>query len=158
MITFMYRIAIVDDNDTWCFVMAHLLRQHHYKVSTFTDAYSFQREAGSFDLAIIDFSIPPRRYQVAIDGPELISQLKRQLPHPPLFILISSFFMDDILSQAPELCPDADACMSKNIESAELLQTIRKLLATRQSPIEDSNSFSQSSYISRFHRNSALNK
>ncbi|EKQ70797.1 hypothetical protein OsccyDRAFT_1102 [Leptolyngbyaceae cyanobacterium JSC-12] len=49
------------------------------------------REASDFDLAIIDFSIPSRRYQILIDGPELISQLKQQLPNPPIFILIPSF-------------------------------------------------------------------
>jgi len=72
-------------------VIAHLLRQHHYKVFTFADAHSFMREASDFDLAIIDFSIPSRRYQILIDGPELISQLKQQLPNPPIFILIPSF-------------------------------------------------------------------
>ncbi|MBF2026343.1 MAG: response regulator [Oscillatoriales cyanobacterium C42_A2020_001] len=146
----MYRIAIIDDNDNWCFVMGHLLRQHHYKVSTFTDGHSFIREANKFDLALIDFSMPPRRYQVEMDGPELIQQLKRQVPDPPLTILISSFFVDDILKQAPDLCPDADAILSKNVESAELLHTIQQLLASREASPESSNTLNQSSYTSQF--------
>lgn len=153
----MYWIAIVDDNETWCFVMTHLLRQHQYKVSTFADAHSFLREANKFDLAIIDFSMPPRRYQAAMDGPELIHQLKRQIPNPPISILISSFFMDDILMQASEICPDADACLSKNVESAELIHTIKRLLATKKPHSKDSTSISESSYSSRSHQRTSFN-
>ncbi len=127
----MYRIAIVDDNETWCFVLAHLLRQEGYEVATFTDTYNFLREARYFDLALIDFLIPPRRHQTGTDGPDLIVKLKQQLAHPPILALISSFFLEDCLPQISDLCPQADAYLSKGMAATKLLQEIKQLLADR---------------------------
>jgi len=129
----MYQIAIVDDNESWCFILATRLRQHQYAVSTFTDTDLFLRQADQFDLALIDFSMPPRRYQIDTDGPDVIRKLKQRLNHPPLVILISSFFTEDILNEVRDLDLQADAYLSKSAESAELLQQIERLLATRRS-------------------------
>lgn len=127
----MYRIAIVDDNDSWCFVMAHRLRQEGYSVTSFTDAHTFLYEAEHFDLALIDFSMPSRRHQRETDGPDLIRQIRQHLDHPPVMILISSYFTKDILSDAADICPQADACFSKSIESKELIQEIENFLMDR---------------------------
>jgi CheY-like chemotaxis protein len=129
----MYQIAVVDDNESWCFVLATRLKQHGYCVSTFTDTDLFLREAKQFDLALIDFSMPPRRYQVDTDGPDIIRKLKQRLDHPPLVILISSFFTEDILNQVADLGLQADAYLSKTVDSTQLLQQIEDLLATRRS-------------------------
>ena len=129
----MYQIAIVDDNESWCFILATRLRQHNYAVSTFTDTDLFLRQADQFDLALIDFSMPPRRYQIDTDGPDVIRKLKQRLNHPPSVILISSFFTKDILSEVRDLDFQADAYLSKSVDSAELLQKIEDLLATRRS-------------------------
>jgi CheY-like chemotaxis protein len=128
----MYRIAIVDDNDTWCFALTHLFYQHGYEAVAFTNAYEFLREAGQYDLALIDFSIPPRRYQKAMDGPELIRKIKQQFAVPPVMVLISSFFVDEVLAQAPELFPCADAYLSKGLEASELMAKIDRLLSQRR--------------------------
>lgn len=129
----MYQIAIVDDNESWCFVLATRLRQHSYDVSTFTDTDLFLRDAAQFDLALIDFSMPPRRYQVDTDGPDVIRKLKQRLDYPPAVILISSFFTEDILKDVVDLGLQADAYLSKSVDSAELLRQIEGLLATRRS-------------------------
>lgn len=147
----MYRLAVVDDNDAWCFVLAHLLRQHGYEVSTFTDAQAFLREANQFDLALIDFSMPARQYQLETDGPDVIRKLNQRLHHPPILVLISAFFTEDILKQGTELCPEADAYLSKQIEAAELVQRIEQLLADR-SPNHNHESQHQRSSYSRSHK------
>lgn len=127
----MYRVAIVDDNEAWCFVVANLFQQHGYHVSTFTDAASFLRRADKFDIALIDFSIPPRRYQKEADGPEIIHSVKERLPNPPLMILISAYFTEDILPDATDICPEADALLTKDVGLEKILQCVKELLATR---------------------------
>ena len=127
----MYHLAIVDDNETWCFVLALRLQQQGYAVSTFTDAQAFLRQAALFDLVLIDFSIPAPRYQRSMDGPEVICQVKHQLDNPPLIILISSFSTKDLLNDAAGICSEADAVLSKQIETTELFSQIQQLLASR---------------------------
>lgn len=129
----MYHIAIVDDNDSWCFVVAHLLQQHGYRVATFTEPQAFLGEAHRFDLALIDFSMPPRRYQMEMDGPDVISKVRQQSSQAPLLVLISSYFTEDCLSEASKICNQADACWSKQMEARELLQGIQQLLEERTS-------------------------
>ncbi|MBD2120712.1 response regulator [Trichocoleus sp. FACHB-262] len=129
----MYQIAIVDDNEAWCFILEARLGQYGYAVSTFTDPDAFLREAERFDLALIDFSMPPRRYQINTDGPDVICRLRQRVANPPLVILISSFFTDDILSQTSDLGLEADAYLSKSVESAGLLRQIDRLLAPKRS-------------------------
>nr|WP_290225735.1 response regulator [Trichocoleus desertorum] len=133
----MYQIAIVDDNESWCFILATRLRQHQYAVSTFTDTDLFLNQADQFDLALIDFSMPPRRYQIDTDGPDVIRKLKQRLDNPPLVILISSFFTEDILNDVAELDLQADAYLSKSVKSVDLLQEMERLLATRRSLARD---------------------
>ncbi len=125
----MYHLAVVDDNESWCFVVANLLRQQGYIVSTYTDVSEFLRHAAKFDLALVDFSMPSRYYQRGMDGPDVIRTLKQHLNNPPFLVLISSFFNDDLLKQASEICPQADAYMSKSSSAAELLYEIERLLA-----------------------------
>jgi CheY-like chemotaxis protein len=125
----MYKIAVIDDNESWCFVMAHLLHQHGYAVSTFTDPASFLAQASCFDLALVDFSIPSRAYQKSIDGPDLIALLKQNLDHPPLLILISAYFTQEILPHAHSICPQADACLSKHTDLSDIVAQLDGLIA-----------------------------
>lgn len=129
----MYRIAIVDDNETWCFVLALRLQQLGYSVSTFTNAQAFLDASAQFDLVLVDFSMPSPPYQQGMDGPELIGQVKCQFDNPPLLVLISSFFTDDLLSSAFEICPDADAIIGKQTEPTEIFSLIRQLLKNQNS-------------------------
>jgi CheY-like chemotaxis protein len=128
----MCRLAIVDDNESWCFILAFRLRQQGYAVSTFTNSNSFLSQAEQFDLAIVDFSMPSPRYRMNLDGPELIQQVKQQLSFPPLFILISGFFTQDILHQSVNLCPQADAVLSKEVDAEALVEKIVELLSQRR--------------------------
>ncbi|WP_088894976.1 response regulator [Leptolyngbya ohadii] len=125
----MPHLAILDDNETWCYVLALRLEQQGYRVSTFTSAQALLREVEQFDLVLVDFSIPAPRYQRSMDGTEVICQVKQHLEHPPLLVLISSFFTQDILAEADRLCPEADAVLSKQSETNELLAQIQMLLA-----------------------------
>ena len=125
----MYKIAVIDDNETWCFVIAHLLHKHGYSVSTFTDANSFLQKACCFDLALVDFSIPSRSYQRNIDGPDLILNVKESLSHPPLLVLISAYFTQEILAQTPSICPEADACLSKHVELEDIVSQVNQLIS-----------------------------
>jgi CheY-like chemotaxis protein len=129
----MYRIAVVDDNTTWCLSLETLLCQRGFAVSTFTSAKKFLEEAGQFDLALIDFSMPSRAFQPAMDGPDVIRQVKQQVKHPPLLVLISSFFTEDILKQSADLCIEADAYWTKGMEASELLDQVEQLLKQRKS-------------------------
>lgn len=128
----MYRLAIVDDNETWCFILALRLQQQGYTVSTFTDVSAFLRNAEQFDLVMVDFLMPAPRYRNGMDGPEVICQVKHQLDNPPLLVLISSFFTKDLLRYAGELCPEADAVLSKQIDTTEMFAQIQQLLAGRK--------------------------
>lgn len=127
----MDRIAIVDDNETWCFVVAHLFAQHGHSVSTFTEPSSFLQEAEKYDVVLVDFSIPPRRYQKEMNGPDLIRQLKENLRQPPVMILISAFFTEDILPNVETICPQADGYLSKGMDLQEILQQVQQIIATR---------------------------
>jgi CheY-like chemotaxis protein len=127
----MYHLAIVDDNETWCFVLKLRLQQQGYAVSTFTNAHAFLREMDQFDLVLVDFVMPAPRYQHDIGGPEVICKVKQQLHNPPLLVLMSSFFTEDLLSQATDLCPEADAVLTKQTETAAMLSQIQQLLDNR---------------------------
>jgi CheY-like chemotaxis protein len=129
----MYQIAVLDDNEAWCFVVGHLFQQHDYAVSTFTEVSAFLAEAHRFDIALIDFSIPPRRYQRDTDGPDIICKLKESLAKPPLTILISAYFTDEVLVNAKEICPEADAYLSKSAGLHEILHQVEELISTRLS-------------------------
>lgn len=127
----MNQIAIIDDNETWRFVLAHYLRQRGFEVETFADPSQFLKSAHEFDLALVDFCIAPRRHQLDINGAELICKVKAQFDVPPLLVLVSSFFTDDILEVAEAACPEADAYLSKSLGLDGLEKELKVLLAAR---------------------------
>lgn len=132
----MYHLAIVDDNETWCFVLALRLEQQGYRVSTFTNVQAFLCEVAQFDLVLVDFSMPTPRYQAQMDGPEVICRVKHRLDNPPLLILISSFFTQDLLKEATAVCPEADAILSKQLETTEIFSRIHQLLAAQTPKVQ----------------------
>lgn len=119
----MYQIALVDDNEAWCFALQAALLQQDFAASAFTDPHEFLQVAHQFDLALIDFSLPVRSFKLELDGSQVITQAKQQLRHPPFLVLMSSFFTDDAIAQS--LCPDADAYLSKNMSLAEIIEFVR---------------------------------
>jgi CheY-like chemotaxis protein len=134
----MYHLAVVDDNETWCFVLGHLLQQHGYNVTTFTDVDAFLRDVNRFDLALIDFSMPPRSYQTHTDGPDVIRKVRQRFSNPPLLVLVSAYFTEDLVKQAADIFPQADAYLSKDTDSRKLVTRIKQLLADLQAkPVLD---------------------
>jgi CheY-like chemotaxis protein len=129
----MYNIAIVDDNEAWCFTLEFFLRQHGFSVSSFNTPDIFLKQAHQFNLALIDFSIPVRRFQQEVDGPSLIARIKRQLPQPPLLVLISAYFTKEVLTYPQDICPEADAYLSKSCELDEILRCVQHLLSSNRS-------------------------
>ncbi len=128
----MYKIAVVDDNETWCFVIHRFLQENNFVVSTFNNAHEFLTESRNFDLALIDFSIPSRRHQRSMDGAELITQLKRTLQQSPILILISAYFPEECLREAGQICAEADACLSKSLTLQQILAVVEHLLQQKQ--------------------------
>lgn len=126
------RIAIIDDNETWRFVLAHFLEQRGFRVKTFGDPSRFLKAAHQFDVALVDFCIAPKRHQLDIDGAELICRVKEQYDVPPLLVLVSSFFTDDILEAAEATCPEADAYLSKSLGLEGLEKAVNKLISEHQ--------------------------
>lgn len=144
----MYKIAIVDDNETWCFVIHRFLQERNFAVTSFNNAHEFLAEARSFDLALVDFSIPSRRHQRSIDGAELIAQIKQTLKYPPILILISAYFTDDCMQEAAQICSEADACLSKSLTLQQILAVIEHLLQQKQeSSVSKMTQHSRYSYI-----------
>jgi CheY-like chemotaxis protein len=123
-----YRIAVVDDNEAWCFALENFLHQNGFDVSVFSDTSAFLRVAKQFDLALVDFSMPSPYYQKEINGPELIAQLKQHLRQPPILILVSAYFTEEILQDIQELCPQADAHLSKSIGLKGILRQIKQFI------------------------------
>ena len=123
----MYRIAIVDDNEAWCCALQIALQQRGFRVSTFTDAHAFLRVAHQFDLAVVDFSMPTRPYKQELDGSQVITQLRKHLKNPPKLILASAFFSKDS-PMVHEICPQADAHLSKSMSLAQILDFISALV------------------------------
>lgn len=122
----MFRIAIVDDNETWCFVLANFLQQEGLAVETFSDARNFLAVLEQFDLALIDFSMPAPAYRPEIDGAVLIEQIKTQIENPPILLLVSSFFTPDMVQHSQAICECADACLSKSLGLQGLLAELQK--------------------------------
>jgi CheY-like chemotaxis protein len=123
----MYRIAIVDDNETWCYVLQLVLDRHGFAASTFTDANQFLTVAQHFDLALIDFSMPTRPFQRELDGNEVITYLKQQLSNPPILVLTSAFFGIDTLDIAHQICPIADAYISKGDGMPSIVEFVKAM-------------------------------
>ncbi|WP_428359369.1 response regulator [Leptodesmis sp.] len=144
----MYRIAVVDDNETWCFVIQRFLQEKNFTVSTFNNAHEFLAESQKFDLALIDFSIPARRHQRSMDGAEVIAQVRRMLRQPPILLLISAYFPEECLQETGQICSEADACLSKNLTLQQILAVIEHLLQQEQDRgVTETTRYSASGFI-----------
>ena len=132
MINIMPRVAVLDDDESWCFAIKRFFRAD-FEVTTFTDAQSFLKaDLESYDLVIIDFTIAPNhRHETSTNGIEIIHQLKTDLKKLPLIILTSAFISRTDLAIDGTLSLQADAIMPKDSGLEEMLQTAHALLASR---------------------------
>jgi DNA-binding NarL/FixJ family response regulator len=127
----MYKIGIIDDNELYCLSLKHFLSRE-FEVKIFTKVSAFLQNPRSYDLVIVDYSIPAANYEKQIDGSELICLLKTTLPNPPLLILATGFLSRNELEIGREICPEADGFLAKDTGLEVILQQVKQLLATRQ--------------------------
>ncbi|HCF28694.1 MAG TPA: hypothetical protein DEV81_16155, partial [Cyanobacteria bacterium UBA11049] len=102
-----------------------------FEVSIFTKVSNFLQQTCSFDLVIVDYSIPAANYEKEIDGCQLIRHIKASSPNPPLVILATGFLSKNELGIGHELCPEADGYLAKDAGLDATSLQIKQLLATR---------------------------
>lgn len=134
----MYKLAIVDDNELYSLSLKHFLK-HYFEVSIFTRVSTFLQYPCSYDLVIVDYSLPCANYEKSIDGCELICQLKA-MPNPPLLMLATGFLSKNELDIGQEICPEADGFIAKEMGLDAILQEVEQLLATRNFQVARRNS------------------
>jgi CheY-like chemotaxis protein len=124
----MYKIAVVDDDKTWCFAIERFLRSD-FEVFTFTKISNFLDRLPACDLVIVDYSIAYNPYEERSEGCKLIRYLKKTLPNPPLLVLASAVISKNDLECGKEICPEADAFLAKDAGLERLMQQIKQLLS-----------------------------
>ncbi|WP_088891656.1 response regulator [Leptolyngbya ohadii] len=127
------KIAIVDDNESWCFILQQALQQQGYETKTFSDPWRFLQQATQFHLAIVDYCLHTPQYQRSLDGVELIRQLKAQSSFVPVTVLISAYFPDESPEVLQPFCPEADLVLSRPLQVQALLHPIQKLFDSAKS-------------------------
>ncbi len=133
VVELMYKIAVVDDDRRWCFVIERFFRKD-FEVSTFTRVSSFLRHlSNSYDLVIVDYSMPPANYEQDIQGCEVIRYLKKTISPPPLLVIASGFVGKNDCDLGEKLCSEADAFFAKDAGLEELLQQTKQLIGSRYS-------------------------
>ena len=133
----MHKIAVVDDDEYWCLAVQRFFRRD-FEVTVFKSADRFLSKAGQYDLAIVDFSIPPARYETSMTGSELIRHLKETLPDPPLLVLASGFISKNDREIGYKICPEADDFIAKDAGLDEILQCVKNLLESKNPQSVDS--------------------
>lgn len=121
------RIAIVDDNESWCFILQRALQQQGYETKTFSDPWRFLQQATQFHLAIVDYCLHTPQYQRSLDGVELICRIKTQSSSAPLMVLTSSYFPDESPEALQSFCPEADLVLPRPLQIQTLLHPIQRL-------------------------------
>lgn len=131
----MYKIAIVDDDELWCFAAKRYFRGN-FEVSVFTKVSSFLRDSCYYDLVIVDYSIPSANYEKSVDGCQLISHLKTTLHNPPVLVLATAFVSKNDLEEiGREICPEANYFIAKDVGLEVILQQLKQLLASSKLPV-----------------------
>ena len=114
---------MVDDEAQLCRLEEKLLQRLGYQVSAFTDSLAalkaFRKNPGSFDLVIIDSSMPK------ISGLELAQEFLRLRPNLPI-ILATGFSEAEQISRAEEI--GIKECLEKSVLAGDLDKTIRRML------------------------------
>src|SRR6476646_5772889 len=123
----MNKIAILDDDEHWCFSVQRFLRGS-FEVFTFNSLSELIPKVSQYDLVIVDFSIPPNQYQENIDGCEIIQRIKQGLSHPPILVLATAFISKNSLELGQQLCPEADFFIAKDAGLEFILTAVSRLL------------------------------
>lgn len=126
----MYKIGVVDDNELYCLTLQRFLSKE-FEVSIFTRVSKFLQQTCSYDLVIVDYSIPASNYEKQIDGCQLICKIKASLPNPPLLILATGFLSKNDIEIGAEICPEADGYLAKDAGLDVVSQQVKQLLADK---------------------------
>ncbi|HEY9859149.1 MAG TPA: response regulator [Candidatus Obscuribacterales bacterium] len=124
----MKQIAVLDDDEHWCFSVQRFLRGT-FEVSTFHNPSDLILKVSQYDLILVDFSIPPTQYQQNIDGCEIIQRIKQGLKQPPILVLATAFISANNPELGKQLCPEADFFIAKDAGLEFIATTIKQLLS-----------------------------
>jgi two-component system OmpR family response regulator len=121
------RILCVDDDEDTCFMLAHLLEQENYEVTTIRDVSEALELAQneSFNLYILDEWFPQEA------GLGLCRKVREFDPHTPIIFYSGAAFDSD---KDEALYVGAQAFVAKPYVE-ELIRTVHRLLTDRQDTI-----------------------
>src|SRR5919199_403876 len=135
----MYKIAVVDDDESWCFAIKSFF-QKSFEITTFKQVPYSLHELVDYDLLIVDYSMSSTEtHQNNVYGiVEIIRFFKNNFVNYPLLVITSDFIDKKNINNAVkvrELCSEADALFPKNVNLEELLQETLHLLASKKQNI-----------------------
>ncbi|UBF27853.1 response regulator [Kovacikia minuta CCNUW1] len=129
----MYKIAVLDDDETWNVAAKRFFSRQGFEVKTFTSPSDFLAEAEQFNLALIDFYLSSSREAPSdLNGYAIIRNLKHSLEKCPILVLVSAF----VDMESARLFPEADFFLVKDIGLDIISQRARELIESRQNPLE----------------------
>jgi CheY-like chemotaxis protein len=116
-------ILVVDDDEDMRTLLQRILRRAGFMAATAADgAEGLARfRDGAFDLVITDMVMP------VMDGIEVIRALRAERPDLPIVAVSGAGDWDPLLHMAVSL--GASAALRKPVRAAELVQTVKQLLA-----------------------------
>lgn len=123
----MYKVGVVDDDELYSMTVQRFLSRE-FEVSVFPRVSSFLQKPCSYDVVIVDYSLPCANYEKDMDGCQLICQLKANLTDPPILILLTGFLSQNNLEIGQEICPEADAFLAKDAGLDVILQRVKQLI------------------------------
>lgn len=113
----MHKIAVVDDDPAWCRLIAEYFKDD-FEISTFSAPQAFEEQVEHFDLALIDYYMPP------LNGYGVIRSLRQHHQQCPLLILVSG----TVDMERNRFFPEADSFLVKDIGPERLLQRVKEML------------------------------
>lgn len=126
----MYKVAVLDDDQTWNFAIKRFFSKHGFEVNTYENASDFIGEAQNYDLALIDFYLSSSSESTGdLNGYAIIRHLKNSLEKPPIMVIVSAF----VDMESARLFPEADFFLVKDIGLSKILQRSQELLEARKS-------------------------
>ena len=116
------RVLIVDDDETFCQLLAEVLEDKGMQVVWTTDGLAGYEKSlyESYDLFILDERMP------LVLGTELVEDLKRDNPYAKV-ILISAFADEALQKRSQRL---GVPLLSKPFEAERLLEVVQRTLAS----------------------------
>ncbi|WP_375468710.1 response regulator [uncultured Nostoc sp.] len=127
----MYKVAILDDDEHWCRIVQRFLKEE-YAVAAYKSVSSFLwelDELNHYHLFLVDFMLPTARHELNTDGMEIVTALKRRLPHSPVVILVTAYMSKNELEvHGKQMCPEADGFFAKDAGLEILAHQMKQLL------------------------------